>query len=55
MLSKYATLSPEWRHEVNEARLFIRYCRANWDDRPREITRTAYALRPRARTQRTLT
>ncbi len=49
---KYGLLSPEWRHEVNEARLFIRHCRANWDDRPREITRTAYALGPRVRAQR---
>ncbi|MGO9235679.1 MAG: hypothetical protein ACLP4V_17040 [Methylocella sp.] len=47
---KYALLSPEWRHEVKDARQFIRYCCANWDDRPREITRTAYALGPRVRT-----
>ncbi len=52
---KYAALSPEWRHEVKEAREFIRYCRANWDDRPREITRTAYALGPNVRLQRMIT
>ena len=46
---KYPLLSPEWRHEVEDARQFIRYCRANWDDRPRKIIRTAYALGPRVR------
>ena len=52
---KYALLSPEWRHEVKEARQFIRYCRANWDDRPREITRTHYALGPLMQMQKPLT
>ena len=48
-------LSDEWRHEVEDARRFIRATRENWDDRPREITRTVYALGPRVRTQRDLT
>ncbi len=48
-------LSPEWRHEVKEARQFIRYCRANWDDRPREITRSHYALGPLMQMQKPLT
>jgi hypothetical protein len=41
---KYPVLSENWLHEVTDARRFIRACRANWDDRPREIIRTAYAL-----------
>lgn len=49
---KYLLLSPEWRHEVDDARRFIRACRDNWDDRPREIVRTVYALGPRVRLQR---
>lgn len=48
----YSFLSDEWRHEVEDARRFIRACRANWDDRPREIFRTFYALGPRVTTQR---
>ena len=52
---KYPLLSPEWQHEVDDARYFIRACRDNWDDRPREIVRTHYALGPRVRMQRTLT
>ena len=51
---KYPLLSPEWQHEVDDARRFIRACRENWDDRPREITRTVYALGPRVRTQKPL-
>jgi hypothetical protein len=48
---KYPVLSPEWRREVEDARRFIRACRANWDNRPREFMRTGYALGPRVRTQ----
>ena len=44
-------LSDEWRHSVGEARMFIRACRSTWDDRPREIRRTVYALGPRVRSQ----
>ena len=46
---RHPVLSDEWRHEVEDARRFIRACRANWDDRPREIARTFYALGPLAR------
>jgi len=60
---KYALLSPEWRHEVDDARRFIRYCRREWLDRPghgrsadpAEITRTVYALGPNVRLQRMIT
>lgn len=37
---KYPFLSDDWRHEVEDARRFIRACRSMWDDRPREIFRT---------------
>jgi Protein of unknown function (DUF2442) len=40
---KYPVLSADWQHEVDDARSFIRLCRASWDDRPRKIIRTAYA------------
>jgi hypothetical protein len=50
---KYPVLSAGWRHEVADARRFIRACREAWqDDQPHEILRTAYALGPRVRTQR---
>jgi hypothetical protein len=49
---KYPVRSENWLHEVNDARRFIRACRDSWDDQPREIIRTAYALGPRVRTQR---
>jgi len=52
---RHPFLSDEWRHEVEEARRFIRATRENWDDRPREIIRTHYALGPRVRMQRPLT
>jgi hypothetical protein len=60
---KYPVLSENWRHEVNDARAFIRYCRAHWLDRPghgrsadpAEITRAAYALGPRVRLQNAIT
>jgi len=60
---KYPLLSPEWQHEVDDARYFIRACREDWQARPAHerlaaaaaITRTVYALGPRVRTQRPLT
>jgi hypothetical protein len=60
---RWPFLSPAWRHEVNDARDFIRYCRREWLDRPRhgrsadpaEITRTVYALGPNVRLQRMMT
>jgi len=48
-------LSDEWRHEVEDARRLIRATRANWDDRPREITLTHYALGPLVQMQKPLT
>ena len=48
----YPVLSADWRHEVEDARRFIRACRDCWDDQPHEILRTVYALGPRVRTQR---
>jgi hypothetical protein len=44
--------SDEWRHAVEDTRRFVRACRDSWDDRPREIIRTHYALGPQLRTQR---
>jgi hypothetical protein len=52
---KYAPLSSKWRDEVEDARSFIRATRANWDDRPRVIVRTAFALGPNVRLQRMIT
>ena len=52
---RWPFLSDGWRHEVEDARRFIRATRANWDDRPREITRTHYALGPRVQMQKPLT
>jgi len=56
---RYPLLSPEWRHEVKDARRFIRHCRAEWLSRPGhgrsahrgEVTRTFFALGPAVRTQ----
>ena len=52
---RWPFLSDEWRHEVEDARRFIRATRANWDDRPREIVRTCYALGPLVQMQKPLT
>ncbi len=52
---RWPFLSDEWRHEVEDARRFIRATRANWDDRPREITRAHYALGPLVQMQKPLT
>jgi hypothetical protein len=49
---KYALLSDDWRHCVDEARYYIRACREGWPDQPHEILRTSYALGPHVRTQR---
>ena len=50
---RWPFLSDAWRHEVEDARRFIRACRANWQyDQPHEILRTVYALGPRVRTQK---
>jgi len=56
-------LSPDWRHEVEDARRFTRYCRADWLSRPghglsadpAEITRAVYALGPAVRTHKSIT
>lgn len=39
---------------MDDVRRFIRACRESWDDRPREIFRTHYALGWRVRMQRPL-
>lgn len=48
----HPVLSDEWRRTVQDARQFIRSCRDSWNDRPREIIRTHFALGPQLRTQR---
>jgi hypothetical protein len=57
---RWPFLSADWRREVDDARRFIRHCRAEWQDKSEperarsaaEMTRTAYAMGPRVRTQR---
>jgi hypothetical protein len=59
---RYSVLSPEWRHQIEDARRFIRASRADWKHRSPEeraetlaqiaATRTVYALGPRVRSQR---
>jgi hypothetical protein len=57
---RWPFLSPAWRHEVDDARRFIRSCREDWQSRSAQerldakITRTIYALGPNVRLQRTL-
>jgi len=60
---RYPLLSPDWRHDVEDARRFIRYCRAEWLSRPghgrsadpTEISRPVYALGGAVRTPRPIT
>ena len=60
---RWAFLSDEWRHEVEDARRFIRSCREDWQTRPAHerlaaaaaITRTVYALGSNVRLQRMMT
>lgn len=56
----YLLLSAEWRHEVDDARRFIRHARTEWLDRPghgrsarlSEITYTVFAMGPYLAMQR---
>jgi hypothetical protein len=60
---RWPFLSPAWRHEVDDARSFIRYYRAEWQscsaqerlDAVAKITRTVYALGPCVRMQKAIT
>ena len=60
---RWLFLSPAWRHEVDDARSFIRYYRAEWQSRSAQerldavakITRTVYALGPCVRMQKAIT
>jgi hypothetical protein len=50
---RWPFLSAAWRHEVDDARRFIRACRDSWQhDQPHQILRTFYALGPKVREQR---